>query len=38
MPAAMFLFYFLVVGIMTAAHPEHMAWFVALLLAVRWTR
>ncbi|QDV73716.1 hypothetical protein Spa11_19150 [Botrimarina mediterranea] len=38
MPAAMFLFYFLVVGIVAAAHPEQVAWFVTLLLAVRWKK
>ena len=38
MYAPMFLFFFLLSGVVTAAHPEPVAWLVAFLVAVRMSK
>ena len=38
MYAPMFLFFFLLTGVVTAAHPEPVAWFVVFLVVVKLSR
>jgi len=38
MHAPMFLFFFLLFGVVTAAHPEPVAWLVAFLVTVRLSK